>query len=290
MADGDAALYTIPDSDAEKFFYGYNEIIDKTMPAVDWATLTYIDINAFGTEIEAEQKDKYYVMTKPYQGREFYPALLAQTANFDGYELGDLVEIGAEDLAKYGLDAPKIKISLKDGGGTFDISVGNGENPDFSYALFEGNVFLVENSMFAGFDEIVPLKLISRFVNLLNIDDVDKINVTISQFFKYEILINHGDDGTIAPTINGEPVEETAARDCYQAIIALSADAVVDFDKADSKPAFSVVFTKTDGTVVSSDYYDYDENFFAVELDGTQGKYFAVNKDSVKKILDLIPF
>lgn len=320
MVNDDPAVYLIQETVGSRVFNGYNEIINKGLPQVDLNAVYYVYIkekNKAEMELKAEGTlDEFQEQTdalggalmdmlKPYPDRDMYMSYFVDYIgeSFNGYTLGELVEVNAEDLSKYGLDDPELTLVFEGAPGKVEFLVGNiapseeGEE-ERVYVTTQGNnnVFLMRNSYFKSFRDIRPIKFVDRFIltPLPNIGTVNTISINSREFNRNnELILNHADnppktDGTgeFSPTVDGVNVESEAFRGFYRVLIGLAADVEVFGYEITEEPLVEITMTFNDGRETSlTRYYPYNADFYAARLDEGPVQ-FLVNKALMNAALD----
>jgi len=324
MREGDPEVYLLIPSYGNRFHNGLNEIIDKSLPQIDFAYMYYIYINEKGgneTELKfspvGDMGDDFGAfktfmesagttmlkMSKPYPGREVYlSTMVGQVEAFSGYALGDLVEIGCDDLSQYGLDEPELELLFETLTSTLHLYVGDYANEDKTkvYVMTEekNNIFLMDASYLTPFRNMNSVKFIERFAitPLPNIGTVDKIEITSTELNrKHDIRINHADDppltdgtGDIAPTIDGVLVDDEDFRMFYRAVLGITIDADARDYQITGEPLFTLKFIfNTDREDFTISLYPYDANFYALRLSDIDMPFLA-NKQNVRLIFEYL--
>jgi len=326
MHEGDGAVYLLAAYFGDRFLYGYDDIIDKTIPRINFTTLYYADIKEKDKpEIELKFQgfqgggtDKASFtehintigstligMQKPYPGKDVYlSSFTYEIESFDGYALGRLAEYACKDFSVYGLDVPELEIVFEDYSQTLRLLVGDYADDEQTevYARLgdSDNVYLMKASYLSGFRNLNPFKFIERFVvtPLPNIGIVDSIKVESSENGRsHDLRMNHADDppladgsGEIFPTVDGTAVDSEDFRMFYRAVLGLAIDAQAYDYKITEPPLVTVTYFfnySADRENVVTHYYPYDTNFYAVSIDGSD-TVFLVNKQNMRIMFEYI--
>ncbi len=308
--EGNNNLYMMYSTTGDRFFYTEDDLIDKSLPQINVEALQYAYINDNGTELEMDYKgsddekkkdlEAYgmisLTMMKPYKGRDLYLSNFIDNvlSNLSGVSLGKLVDVQPTDLAQYGLDKPSLELKFKDTELTFHLLIGK-EDEDGQQAYCKlsdkPSVFLIDKAKLSAFYNINPFKFIDRFVSLINIDDIYKMDITKNNE-KTEIYLNHealpleeGEEEPemiIKPTINGQEVQDLAFRTFYQAVIGLSYDSEIEEYKPTVEPEVTIKFYGVEGKPdIVTRYYPYNGDFYAVQRDDFPIQ-FVVSNHSVR--------
>lgn len=307
--EGDPAIYLLYTSVGDRANYGFNDVIDKTLPEINSDFLQYAYIHSTGNpEIEFDFKgseaeknadlETYGVialtMMKPYEGREMYLSNF-QTSFMEPLgtlSLGDLVDASPSDLAPYGLDDPEGILRLKDNENELHLLFGDKADDDNVYVKYADrpSVFLMRQSALQTIQKVDVFKFINRFVALTFIDNCDKIEIT-GQGTTYVALLNHEtippeteedeEDTIIKPTINGQEVQEKAFKTYYQSLIGISYDTEIETYVPDTDPVVTITYTMNNGEPPAvARYYEYNKDFYAVQ-EYDYDIHFVVSKQTV---------
>jgi len=316
MVDGDPSLYLISNTSGARFSRTRNDMLNRTMLAVQTDALLHILIAKNGeTMLEAFANESLYnpetqanrlFTVEPVFGREIYvnmfqakvPDILAAVT------LGACVaEATPENLTEYGFDAPMYDITMENRENSYRLIVGKafGEANEKAYAMYAGipYIFEIMSGPIMAVSNLTAFDFIDKFVSLYMLDYVD--NITIDSFDlnrRYEMEIAHkhveavgqqiAEHDEVTAHIDGLFVPENSFRDMYTAIMLITYDeTVAEFTPNSDEPVLSVAFTFNDGTEkVVDTYYDYDSAFYIIDK-GSQG-VFLVNKAYVKTMLDAV--
>lgn len=312
MVENDPALYLLYTNVGDRLFYGMKDIVDMTVPEIDFNTINYIYYNVKGgPEVEfdyngtKEQKESdlekfggvLLTMMKPYEGREMY------SSNFQTYIMDktgaitfdELADPDGKELAKYGLDEPSLELHLMDIENELHILVGDEADDEHVYVKFfdRPQIYLAKAKQFSPYYDTNVLKFIDRFVMLINIETCERINIS-GQGREYDIQLNHEilppeedeEEGTaiIKPTVNKQEVKDKMFRKYYQYLIGLSYDNEIPVTEVSGTPEMTVTYyLNTTAKPIVCKYYNYPENdnFYVVQKDDYDAQ-FVVNKRSVE--------
>ena len=131
----------------------------------------------------------------------------------------------------------------------------------------------------------------SLSVNYISLNDLDSLDITTAEgdhkvTVTRETTKNDDDEETTTTTysMDGNELDESAFTTFYNKLINMTAQERVEEEyKPENDPAYTFVFTKTDGTELTAEYYEYDTNFYMAVTDG---KVYKVNKMNVKELND----
>ncbi|MCL2352432.1 MAG: DUF4340 domain-containing protein [Firmicutes bacterium] len=256
MLSGDDAVYLLYPYSAQRLLRTLNDVVDKAIPAITNATLSYVEIAnrgkediQFGFQGTAEEKQSYLDMAAqyassgqssgaalplklitPYPGRDVY-AESFQALVLDGMSvtLGDIVEAGNSvtdiDTAKYGFDDPLLKLRLTDSDNDVNLIIG-GDVPgeeNTAYAMRAGQpvVYKIDKTSLTKFFNANVFSFMDKFVALPNISDCTGITIA-SKDKTYEAVIGHElvyDTSSPMPSPTGDatPAPTAAPQDIVHA-------------------------------------------------------------------------
>jgi len=318
---GDSSVYIIDSYTAEGFKSSLDGVLDKSLPGINTLTLQHFSVTQGGKPVvsfprqyaspdqsgsSADSMFNELVMDQPYSGEKAYCSniaalLLGNDAVNNGqsqYNLSmdSLVELGAADLSKYGLDNPALSVSMGDGANQLNLSIG-GKASDTAHYCMEGgagSVFTLPDSAVKALYNIDVISLLDRILAIYNINTVKSVNIT-GPGVNYDIVMNKtvtspatdsaAEQDSYSPTVNGTPADEQSVKNAYQKLVALSYD---NFDK-DGKPAgtprLTVTYNFEDASVPPKTvtFYDYNADFYAADNGGTN--YYIINKQSVNTVV-----
>ena len=133
----------------------------------------------------------------------------------------------------------------------------------------------------------------SMSVNYVSVNDLDSLEVqsadgthTVNvtrETSKEEEDEDSEETTTTSYSLDGKDADETAFTTFYNKLINMTAQERAEDSKPEGDPAYTFTFTKTDGTTLTTEYYEYDTNFYAVV---TEDKVYLVNKMNVRDMED----
>ncbi|HHY81219.1 MAG TPA: DUF4340 domain-containing protein [Clostridiales bacterium] len=312
MKDGDPKVYTVRSMHGERLNSPFSNFREKSLKQIDLMTMKYLYISGEGRrEIEIvssddipNKEDAYgfsaYYMIKPYKR----PRGIDSTKLGEKFESGlaglvikDFADDNPTDLAKYGLDNPKLHFVIRDENNTLDLSFGKSLDDGTIYFKTGDSdaVYLMDESSIS-FLDFKPLDITDKFALLVNIEDVDKVVVegrgrkhTLSITRTVKKAEKEGEeDETIATYfLDGKEVEEDLFKDFYQSIIGI----IFDTEKAHTAqgtPDLQLTYylNKGEKRQVSVAFYPYDDDFYSVVRDGDMESEFLVYKNRLNWVFE----
>ncbi len=320
VASGRKKIYCMSDSLRSAFDVDVKSFIQKDeIPEITESEMTAVKVaHKKGGDFEAElvkqservESDIPWNITKPYDkplaaSDEDWSTTLGY---FNTLEFGDLVEYGAKNLSKYGLDNPDTVITVQyrkknKKKKSFVLYVGKKEENRY-YVCLQNSSNVYEMSS----DEIEPMtkldayscmnqKVYSKLVTEVKGYDViyGDTALKVTSSLKKEQTADSGEEheDTVSATdyiwsLNGKTIEDgdvtsfvtpysTAGQICY------SGKADKKVKPKDRKAVLKIVYHETDRDVTVT-YYPYDgTNFYQVNRDGMD--YFLVDKKAVDEVI-----
>lgn len=303
----DPAIYTIAYYNAEKFLQSPADFRDNSLAQLDIKNINYfklartgqpdleIHLNT-GTSEFAQYGIGIWQMTKPYQEpmpvlTEKFQKILESITSITNAE--KFIDDNPVDLSRYGLAKPQAELVIKDNKSQFHLLIGNLINDAFYCKKSDSrSVFTISsNSLF--FIDTKAFELVEKFAYIVNIDDVDKINIS-GLGFNYELVITRKEKKSSTEDspefdasyqINGKKVKEQLFKTAYQSIIGLIVESECPAQPKDRAPELSMTFTLNKGPQreIKINYVPYDYDFYAVFRGGKAE--FLISKDQVKTML-----
>jgi len=173
----------------------------------------------------------------------------------------DVAADKAEDIHPFGFEGDGVEIRTAHE--TVRLSVGTADGIDYVMREDKPAVYMMGSGALS-FMNIGAFDVLERMTNLISIDTVDTIDITLPGIAATMDVDFEGE--TMHYFVNDIPADETAFKDMYVELIALEVDgevvAPVHIDG--QKPSASIVFTLTDGSTTTLAYYPYDEFNYAV--------------------------
>ncbi|MCL2404953.1 MAG: DUF4340 domain-containing protein [Defluviitaleaceae bacterium] len=296
MIEGSSRLYTMHRANAERLLFTLDDLIDRNVPVWDTESAEYVLIAQRGHEpIEFEMQEHHdfeglywQIMVQPFPGREVYPMsfehhVFEQFANF---WLNDLVSLHPEDLAQYGLDDPSLEFIYRAPHGEAHLLFGDiffreiaGHELAFIYVMFADrpHVFEALYEPASALFDVNVLSFIERFIALVNIQDVQRLEV-LTPTTDFDVWVNQVEDSTdIEPTINGTLVDDSEFRLLYRLLIGLAIDFEVAPFTPQDEPLYTVKFIMFEEDDIELRLFHYNDSFLAVSVDG-EDVWFVTNR------------
>jgi len=261
-----------------------------------------------------------WVILKPYE--EAYAADSTKVSellpNYITFDFSTCVDYNCEDLSIYGLEEPMSSIYVEyyeettettkepvvdeTTGETVEtktqdeknikIYVGTMDDAGLYYVRKEGShaVYTMNASAIDTMITVDAFDAINPYINLVNIDLVDKIGITIegtpyTMELKRNVVTNEdGEEETqVTYYYNGATVEETVFKDVYQAMITASFDAeLIKKPESNPEPYMTMSYHLLDkDTTITTSYLPYDESFYLVDTGVTR---FLADKRKIQDI------
>ncbi|MBC8060285.1 MAG: DUF4340 domain-containing protein [Clostridiaceae bacterium] len=281
---------------------------DKTITAIDATSLSYIKIsqpgsatmeitkNANQSAEETENNYNSWILKGPYSfplgaDDQKISVMSAGIANLKAY---DIIEDNPKDLSMYGLDKPSLDLTLKDSKNTLHLLIGkNKDSNNVYFKSSEGNSIYVIGTTLLDAYRVKPFDIVTKFVYLTNIEDVDKIVVSANNSMDTVVLSRtsakaekSGDPDVVTTTVkvNDKSIELDKFKTQYEEMIALSVDAEND-KKLEDKPEVSITYSLNKGSKKQQtiNFVSYNDQLYAVFRDGKAN--FVIAKDKVNKMI-----
>lgn len=307
---GSDSVYIVSNTNITKYFYGFNELMDKTLPTLNLEEITFATVMNFETDESliitydtdsnessaAEGNNLTTLMLKsPVNGLTVYPYNL-ETTILSGYsylKLLDIVEINAEDLAQYGLEQPVYELTFKDTENTFSLDIGSLADDEHYYCKTpdSNTVYLTYK---AGVEPAVNYNIYEfteRFVNLQYRRNVESVNISVLNGEEYilefgEDNVNkEGVDNRVA-SLNGREYDRVDISDFYQLLTGITFERIEENAAVEGEAALVISYKLLDGTESTDRYYNYDSNYYIVEKNGGSTG-FVVSKSYLSRMLDM---
>jgi len=304
MKDGDTNVYTVYSHHADRLNSSLSDFRDKSLPTVNTAELTYLNISGEGREemeivlndsqssTEAEFGLGLYQLVKPYKRPRGVDTskLDPKLEGVSGLAIKEFVDDQPADLAKYGLDNPSLRFVIKDKENTLDLSFGDTlEDGTIYFKTADSDAVYVIDESKVEFMDIKPMDIADKFALLVNIENVDKVIVeakgeshTLSMTRKTEKAKEEGKDDEVITTyfFDGKEIEEDDFKDFYQSLIGIVVD-TQKYQTAQGKPDLKITYHLNKGSKreLSVEYIPYDRDFYSVVRDGDMESEFLVYKN-----------
>lgn len=194
----------------------------------------------------------------------------------------ELVEDLPQDMAAYGLDAPRI-LYIRDDAGKTRLLIGKEENGR-TYLMREAvpAVMSVKTSALR-FLELDYAQIMDRLVWLYNIDRVQSLTIQRGSQ-KHVLEVQNGGKSFL---LNGTAVDTEAGRGVYRAAISLQYTDRAERDEAMHTAECTLTLLMRDGQTASLALYALNERHLGVELDG-EWSGFYISKSGLQAIDDAL--
>ncbi|HZJ57848.1 MAG TPA: DUF4340 domain-containing protein [Clostridia bacterium] len=308
MLDGDPKVYEVWTNHGDHLRYTLADVRDKSLPQVNPEALSYLLVDKKDDrpiEIRLSEEDEedavqvnlgLWQMIRPYR----------ETMNVNGeavskyleampmLSIEDFVEDGAEDLSKYGLDEPKAEFIIKDDENSIHLLIGDEYDDGMVYfKLPDSNSVYGMKKANTKFLDVTAFELVDKFIYIVSIDNVDKIEVeglgqkhtlTLERETKPAEEEDEEDEVVTTYRVDGKEVEDKPFKKVYQSVVGVLADSEVKPGAA-GRPEIKATFhlNKGKNRQMLINYVPYDNDFYAVFIDGESE--FAVNKPMVHQML-----
>jgi len=311
----DTAIYTLDNFMVDRAMQGMEGVLSRSLPSFGLGA-EYIVINQYGrptielwVEVPPWQLDDAMAalvhvtpeqqvlrMIQPLPNRALdHTRLSMEVLDPLGFlRLTEVVSLLPDSLASYGLYSPTMEFIYRDEtteihlqfGNTFFEDV-NGIETQFVYVKFADrpHVFRAEFSPAAVLYDIGIFSFVESFVFATFITEVQNITISSQNISRnFEMVINHGPDATIAPTINGQSIIDSDFRLVYRLLIALQMETEVEHVPI-GEPAFTVTYHMINSDDVELRFFAVDANFYAISINGADA-WFATHARDVSVVFD----
>jgi hypothetical protein len=304
MKEGDTNVYTVYSHHADRLNSSLSDFRDKSLPAINTAELTYLNISGDGREemevilndsqssTEAEYGIGLYQLVKPYKRPRGVDTskLDPKLEGISGLSIKEFVDDQPTDLAKYGLDNPSLRFIIKDKENTLDLSFGDTlEDGTIYFKTADSDaVYTIDKSKIE-FMDIKPMDISDKFALIVNIENVDKVVVegrgeshTLSMTRKTEKAEEEGKDDKVITTyfFDGKEIEEDDFKDFYQSLIGIVVD-TQKYHTAQGKADLKITYHLNKGSKreLSIEFIPYDRDFYSVVRDGDMESEFLTYRN-----------
>lgn len=309
MVKDDPKVYLVAANVGSNLSATAADLRDKTLTQVDTTKLSYLKVvndkartieikaNDSQTDQEKQVNLSSLILTQPYSRNFGIDSTKLQTIlqGFPTFQISEVVEDNAKDLSKYGLDKPKYDVTLSDTDkNNLHLQIGNNKDSDYTYFKLDGSntVYTMTGSNIEALN-IDPLKIVTSFVYLVNIDDVDKIVVNspgkenvmaLSRTTQKAQKSGDTDTTTTTYTLDGKNVVEDKFKTFYQELVGLGIDAEND-KQIPENPEITTTFTLNKGNnkVDKIEYCPYNDDFYGAFVNGKCE--FLIAKSKVQKMV-----
>lgn len=247
-----------------------------------------------------------WAILRPFE--EVYTADTTKVAellsNYSTFSFLNCVEYNAEDFARYGLEEPTASVFVEyyeqyedqldepeinpDTGEEinsktiteekgFKLYIGNKDDNGDYYVRKDGDnaVYTMKNTNVEKMLAIDAFSILSTFVNIYNIETVNKIDIDIkgkpyTMEIKRETIINDEGEEEIKPTYyyQGEIADEDIFKDVYQVMIGAKIDSPLknEVSISELEPIITLSYhIEGNEEPITTVYYTFDESFYLID-------------------------
>ncbi|MDL2248897.1 DUF4340 domain-containing protein, partial [Tyzzerella sp. OttesenSCG-928-J15] len=153
--EGDQRIFTIAATTGERYFYGYNDFLNKSIPQIDVASIDYMEFKIGGNDYSFDLSFPYgveylgwfrkeYVAEQTGYGKRLNMQYVNQymLAGLENIRLSGVVIDGAHNLAQYGLDDPVTMLHINDGENDLHFYLGATDESGLRYIMLEGENYV----------------------------------------------------------------------------------------------------------------------------------------------------
>ncbi len=293
---GGKDVYIISADAGKALSHSPDEFRDKYPAYVDYSDIRTLDVKKDdGTiySIVPNPKGEFTSGYGEYILSGYYsfdiPVITEKLADNIG---GKFYEITAQDFIDkpdpsidYGFDKPLITVSAYDNSGReCTITVGNLCDDDTSkyYAKFSGKDYIctVLKDKVESIYNTNPFDIIGKYYINEGIESFSEILISDNTFTAtYNI---NADDKSI--TLNGQTADTLAFEEIYKSIAAITMDG--EIKKELGEFVGEIILTNINGSSIKLDFFEYDDNYYAVEKNGTAE--FITGKRNILQITEAV--
>ena len=228
-------------------------------------------------------------MVRPARNNTDGAAAEALAAGVEGIALSSFVKTAREDaLDGYGLDAPWRTLTLTYAdGSTFTMELGETDSLGNLYARFDGtnDVYLVKKESVSFLDGVDMPALINEFANIVAINSVDALDVTLDGVTLHYTIDRTGDEPAFA--LNGAAVDAERFKEAFQTTNVVPVNGFAeDEDVQGAQSVLTLTYTFNNGEEpYTVEYLDYSINNCALRKNGSVS--VTVSKEALAGALEL---
>lgn len=294
----------------------------ETFPTVTTATISDVKVDKEdGYELKQDPDDLFWTVSDDKDSEKADTSKAGEVTSAIGSMAYDkFVDYNCTDDSKYGFDNPYAVITAKyteeettedttDEKETADTSEEeNAVTVDKEITIYVGDetdgdryvkvndsdqVYTVTTDSLSAILDRNASDFYSMSVNYVSVNDLDSLEVqsadgthTVNvtrETSKEEEDEDSEETTTTTYSLDGKDADETAFTTFYNKLINMTAQERAEDSKPEGDPAYTFTFTKTDGTTLTTEYYEYDTNFYAAVV---EDKVYLVNKMNVRDMED----
>lgn len=291
VAQGDEHIYLVEAEAGSALKKSKNDLRDKYPQYVNYNNSTYVQVKkSDGTAYSIEPNPSgaltegygEYILTGAYTNP--MPIITEKLTDNIGGPLYNIIAVefidAPEDLSTYGLDVPQMVISAADADkNECVIEIGKEATPTTVYAKFSNKDYICTVSK-DNIEKIANAKLfdiIGKHLVTQAATDLKEIKV-VAESTAATFVINAANDKV---SFNGKDIPTVDFSEVYKQISALTADGEVKGAFGDEEAVISL--TNLDGETKTLRFLAYDDNYYAVEVNGTTE--FLTGKKAIELIM-----
>lgn len=305
QVDDDPSVHVMFTYAIDRLFTTADALRDRSLPSVNREAVVRFELESPTRTLEVRPRPESDVID-PFGGQELVSNLLSRpyTTSSDKtmefvqalpqFSIASFVEEDADDPARYGLVPPYRRLLLVDQQeNSFEIAFGAETENGETYAMLLGTdqtnrVFTVDADL--SFFDASHFEMMSKFALIINIDEVDSARWQGAEGSDYVLRIEREfpepteeepePDAIETYFVGSEEVPEDEAKQIYQKMIGLTADAIRPEGEGRSLPATDPLLTITyqlngstqDGdnprTSAAVSFYPYNDDYRLIVRDG----------------------
>lgn len=247
-----------------------------------------------------EYGEKAYILTKGYEEPKtvLTDALIRMIIKpATSIIIKEFVEDGVMDYSKYGLDNPQAHLYMKDRlNNEINLLIGEEDGKGNIYIRYtdENSVYAVEKSVVQSILEVRKYYLIDKYVNVVSVDNVEKIEIQTDD--KSTEIATECYIDTVKETkeeaektiykVDGLEVNASDYKDFFAVLTEIRVDAEIGDKEVGTTPVLTTIITTEDKKVLKVNYLEYDDIFYAIEKNGTTE--FIINKKNIENLMEAI--
>ena len=291
VAQGDQHIYLVNSEVGSALKKNTSDMRDRYPQYVDYDNSTYVKVKkSDGTEYSIEPNPRgeltkgygEYILTGAYANP--MPIVTEKLTDNIGSPLYNILAVEfidePQDLSAYGLDVPQMVISAADTNKNESvIEIGKVATPTTVYAKFSNKNYICTVSK-ENIDKIANVKLfdiIGKYLVTEAATDLKEIKIA-AKGVAATFSIDSTNDKV---SFNSKEIPTVDFSEVYKQISALTADGEVEGAFGDEEVFISL--TKTDGETKILRFMAYDDNYYAVEVNGSTE--FLVGKKAIELII-----
>lgn len=311
----DEKIYIVSNRYKTPFEYKFEDLVQKEeIPSILLENLNYIYINQVGNlEMEfvkpdEDKIDKYrtwnniatWEMTKPYKlvhavGSNDIWSSVTSSISFNS-AVRNFVSNNPDDLSLYGLNKPKLEILVRDKDGVENHLYFGNQSGDGNVYFKQANskdVYTMSKSVVDVFMNLKPFDVVDKFNMLINIEDIQKIVINSdNKITQFDVTItkekseedSERENTKISCSVDGKEYPEDDFKKFYQNIIGITSDLEYSGETFTGKPDLTISLHMSDGNIIESKYYKYNEKYYVFDRQGIQE--FLIDKRQIDNLFE----